>query len=48
MYTKSDLLSQLEALRIPRDRVILMHSSLRLIGQIEGGAKTLLDAPLPI
>ena len=44
MYTKSDLLSQLEALRIPRDRVVLMHSSLRLIGQIEGGAKTLLDA----
>ena len=44
MYTKSDLLSQLEALRIPRDRVVLMHSSLRLIGQIEGGAATLLDA----
>ena len=48
MYTKSDLISQLEALRIPRDRVVLMHSSLRLIGQIEGGAKTMLDTPLPI
>ena len=44
MYTKSDLLSQLCALNLPRDRVVLMHSSLRLIGQIEGGAKTLLDA----
>ncbi|MBQ7378062.1 MAG: AAC(3) family N-acetyltransferase [Clostridia bacterium] len=44
IYTKSELLSQLEALRLPRDRVVLMHSSLRLVGQIEGGAKTLLDA----
>lgn len=44
MYTKSDLLSQLCALNLPRDRVVLVHSSLRLIGQIEGGAATLLDA----
>ena len=44
MYTKSDLLSQLCALGLPRDRVVLMHSSLRLVGQIEGGAQTLLDA----
>ena len=43
IYTKSELLSQLEALHIPRDRVVLMHSSLRLIGQIEGGAAALLD-----
>lgn len=42
-YTKSELLSQLEALHTPRDRVVLMHSSLRLIGQIEGGASALLD-----
>lgn len=44
IYTKSELLTQLEALQIPRDRVVLMHSSLRLIGKIEGGAATLLDA----
>ena len=43
IYTKSELFSQLEALRMPRDRVVLMHSSLRLIGQIEGGASALLD-----
>lgn len=43
IYTKSELWTQLEALQIPRDRVFLMHSSLRLIGQIEGGASALLD-----
>ena len=43
-YTKAEILAQLAALNLPRDRVVLMHSSLRLIGQIEGGAKTLLDA----
>lgn len=35
--------AQLEALHIPRDRAVLMHSSLRLVGQIEGGASALLD-----
>ena len=44
MYTKSDLLVQLNALKIPRGSVVLMHSSLRLVGSVEGGAKTLLDA----
>ena len=44
MYTKSDLLVQLNALKIPRVSVVLMHSSLRLVGSVEGGAKTLLDA----
>ena len=43
IYTKAELYAQLEALHIPRDRVVLMHSSLRLIGQIEGGAPALLD-----
>ena len=42
MYTKSDLFAQLDALHIPRDRGVLMHSSLRLVGQVEGGALTLL------
>lgn len=44
VYTKSELLSQLEALHIPRGSVVLVHSSLRLVGKVEGGAKTLLDA----
>ncbi len=44
VYTKPELLAQLDALHIPRDGVVLMHSSLRLVGQIEGGAEALLDA----
>ena len=28
----------------PRDRVVLVHTSLRLIGEVEGGAQGLLDA----
>lgn len=44
VYTKADILAQLEAMQAPRDRVVLMHSSLRLVGQVEGGAKGLLDA----
>lgn len=44
LYTKEELLSQLAAMHLPRDGVVLMHSSLRLVGQVEGGAKTLLDA----
>ena len=43
IYTKSDIYAQLDAMRIPRDRVVLMHSSLRLIGEVEGGACGLLD-----
>ena len=42
-YTRADLLHQLAQLRAPRDRIVLMHSSLRLIGPIEGGAEALLD-----
>lgn len=42
-YTKENIFAQLEAMGAPRDRVVLMHSSLRLIGAVEGGAKGLLD-----
>ncbi len=42
-YTKADLLRQLSDLRIPRDRVVMVHSSLRLIGNVEGGMQTILD-----
>ena len=44
IYTKNDILSQLEKMNIPRNRIVLMHSSLRLVGKTENGAKTLLDA----
>ena len=43
-FTKENIFAQLEAMGAPRDRVVLMHSSLRLIGAVEGGAKALLDA----
>ena len=43
IYTKEELWAQLEALQMPRDRVVLMHSSLRLIGRVAGGAEALLD-----
>lgn len=44
IYTKEDILDQLYQMNIPRDKVVLMHSSLRLIGKTENGAQTLLDA----
>ena len=43
IYTKDDLLEQLSQLHIPRDRVVFVHTALRLIGQVEGGAQTILD-----
>ena len=42
-YTKADLLRQLSELHIPRDRVVTVHASLRLIGNVEGGPQTILD-----
>ena len=44
VYTKEDIFSQLRKMGAPRDSVVLMHSSLRLIGRVEGGAEALLDA----
>lgn len=44
IYTKNDIMAQLAALGAPRDRAVLAHASLRLIGKIEGGADALLDA----
>ena len=44
MYTKVDIFNQLEAIDAPKDSVVLMHSSLRAIGEVEGGAQGLLDA----
>ena len=44
MYTRSDIFAQLAQMGAPRESVVLMHSSLRLIGDVEGGAEGLLDA----
>ncbi|MBQ8350480.1 MAG: AAC(3) family N-acetyltransferase [Clostridia bacterium] len=44
IYTKEDIIRQLSDMKIPRNSIVLMHSSLRLIGKTENGAKTVLDA----
>ena len=43
-YTKEDIIAQLKEMKAPTDSVVLVHTSLRSVGQIEGGAQTLLDA----
>ena len=43
IYTKLDIKDQLLAMSAPKSSVVLMHSSLRAIGAIEGGAEALLD-----
>ena len=42
-YTKEEIFHQLKQLRAPTDSVVLMHSSLRAIGSVVGGAEALLD-----
>ena len=42
-YNKKELLRQLEQLHTPKGAIVLMHSSLRSIGKVEGGAEGLLD-----
>ncbi len=44
IYTKQNIIDQLRAMNAPTDSVVLMHSSLRAIGSVEGGAEALLDA----
>ena len=44
MYTKSQLFSQLKELGAPRDSIILMHTSLKAVGEVEGRGEGLLDA----
>ena len=43
-YTKNDILEQLKDLSVPQDKILIVHSSLRAVGQVEGGAEALLDA----
>lgn len=43
-YTREELLKQLNSLQVPKGTVVLMHTSLRAIGPVEGGAQILLDA----
>ena len=43
IYTRNDIIAQLSKMKAPKNSVVLMHSSLRLIGKVEGGAEALLD-----
>lgn len=47
-YTKSDLVADLELLGIKRNVPLLVHSSLRSIGWVEGGATTVIKALLEV
>lgn len=44
MHTKESLFKQLEEAQIPKEGTVLMHSSMKSIGQVDGGADTVLDA----
>lgn len=44
MHTKESLLRDLTSLGIRRDGVLLVHSSMKAIGEVEGRADTVLDA----
>lgn len=43
-YTKQDLLNYLNELHIDPKGTLLVHSSMKSIGEVEGGADTVLDA----
>lgn len=44
MYTKQNLLDHLNQLGIDRNGTLLVHSSMKSIGHVDGGADTVLDA----
>ena len=43
MFTKKEIIKQLYDLKAPTDRIVLIHSSLKAIGPVEGRAEALLD-----
>ena len=44
MLTKADLLKQLEKFSEARGRIVTIHTSLKAVGEIDGGGETLLSA----
>ncbi|MDD3240593.1 MAG: AAC(3) family N-acetyltransferase [Lachnospira sp.] len=44
MFYKVDLVSQIRKLGIQQGDILLVHSSMKAIGEVEGGADTVLDA----
>ena len=43
MYTKEQLKKQVENMGLTGEETILIHSSMKSIGEVEGGADTVLD-----
>lgn len=43
MLTKQKIIEQLDGLSIPPESTVIIHTSLRAVGEIEGGAESLLD-----
>ena len=44
MFTKKQILNQLNSLGVPQDKPVIVHTSLKAIGEVEGRAQGLLDA----
>ena len=44
MYTKTQLTAHIRALGLRPDETLLIHSSMKAVGPVEGGAETVLDA----
>ena len=44
IYTKKDIMLQLEKLGAPKNSTVIVHSALSLVGEVEGGGEGLLDA----
>ena len=44
MITKQQLQKDLEALGIRSDETVAVHTSLKAVGMVEGGAETFLEA----
>ena len=44
MYTKADLQSDLRKMGVRPDDTVLIHTSMKAIGMVEGGADAVIDA----
>lgn len=44
MYTKNDLIKNIEDIGIKPNDTLMIHSSMKSIGEVDGGAETVLDA----
>ena len=44
MYTKTKLIDDLQNMRLQPTDTIMVHSSMKTIGPVEGGADTVVDA----